>query len=112
MGLRRFSAHQCIVSSRSEVLATIIQDQKLKCNDEVVEVTLTDVPAEVFKQILKYIYTNTCEFLVPGQCDVKYGDTKLLEAWNFIFDFSGLISTRRADRLKRKNPRHRIPTTI
>jgi len=53
-------------------LASIIQQHKLKAEDETVEVVIADVSAEVFKQILKYIYTNTCDLLVTGPCDVKY----------------------------------------
>jgi hypothetical protein len=81
VGLRRFSAHQCIVSSRSEALALIIQQHKIKAGDDNVEVVVADVPAEVFKQILKYIYTNSCDLLVSGPCDVKYEMRNIQGGW-------------------------------
>ncbi|XP_059475096.1 inhibitor of Bruton tyrosine kinase isoform X2 [Neocloeon triangulifer] len=71
VGLRRFAAHQCIISARSDILATLIQEQKSADTEDVPEILVLNTSPEIFEQILQFIYTNKCSLLTRGPCNVK-----------------------------------------
>ncbi|PSN38863.1 hypothetical protein C0J52_25683, partial [Blattella germanica] len=60
---------QYIIASRCEVLAKRIAEVSI--NDGVPTVHLKGLKPEVFRQILQFIYTNTCSILQPGECPIK-----------------------------------------
>jgi len=72
---KRFPAHAFILASGSESFA-----KQLKyLNEEVDEETepepvileVEDVLPQIFEQILKYLYTKTCDLLLEGPCNLK-----------------------------------------
>lgn len=69
VGTARFPAHQYIVASRCEVLEKRIAEQNTGNGIPVIEII--DMRADVFRQILQFIYINHCAILQPGECPIK-----------------------------------------
>ncbi|XP_069705770.1 inhibitor of Bruton tyrosine kinase [Periplaneta americana] len=69
VGTTRFPAHQYIVACRCEFLEKRMTEQGTGSDVPVVEIK--DMRADVFRQILQFIYTNHCAILQPGECPIK-----------------------------------------
>jgi hypothetical protein len=57
------------VASRSELLAKRIMEHSSGC--VIPEIELNDVRADVFRQVLQFMYTNDCSMLRTGECPIK-----------------------------------------
>ena len=77
---KRFPAHAFILASGSESFA-----KQLKYLNEVVDeetepepviLEVEDVLPQIFEQILKYLYTKTCDLLLEGPCNLKIEEPK------------------------------------
>ncbi|GIY10667.1 inhibitor of Bruton tyrosine kinase [Caerostris extrusa] len=68
---RKFAAHKFILASRSE----FFKKQFCKENFSDGELVIDNMKHEAFEQILKFMYTNHCDFLVNGY-EVKWGNFK------------------------------------
>ncbi|CAL1279292.1 unnamed protein product [Larinioides sclopetarius] len=68
---REFAAHKYILASRSEYFKK--QFSKENCSNG--SMTIDNMKSEAFEQVLKFIYTNHCDFLTNGS-EVKWPTTK------------------------------------
>ena len=73
VGQKTFPAHSFILSSGSENLAKQINFLKDKLDDDhgKIVIEIKDIHPEIFEQILKFLYTNTCDLLREGSCQVN-----------------------------------------
>jgi len=62
---RRFPAHAFVLASGSEALSKQIRFQKEE-QEEVVEVHVDEVHPEVFRLVLQFLYTKTCDLFRAG----------------------------------------------
>lgn len=58
-----FPVHRYIIALKSQALDSLIESSAPETTIE-----LTNIHPVIFKQILRYIYTGTCDILSPGQC--------------------------------------------
>ena len=61
----RIPAHKYIMASASEKISKMMRSVSEK------EVTVENVDPEIFRQIVMYCYTKTCDLLKPGVCQVR-----------------------------------------
>ena len=66
----RIPAHKYIMASASEKISKMMRS----ANDK--EVAIEDVDPEIFRQMVKYCYTKTCDLLKPGECHVRLANPK------------------------------------
>ncbi|GFS53093.1 inhibitor of Bruton tyrosine kinase [Nephila pilipes] len=71
VGKREFAAHKYILSSRCDYFKNLFS--KESCQNDTI--TIDKLRPEAFEQVLKYIYTNQCDFLVNGN-EIKWEEIK------------------------------------
>lgn len=65
IGVRKFPAHRYVLALSSEDLASMKMDIMLDAID------LPNVDANIFQQILLFMYTGDCDLLHPGPCTIQ-----------------------------------------
>ena len=68
VGTERFAAHKFIIASVSDRLAK----EMVALGENNREIEMADVDPVIFKEILLYAYTKTCNFMTLGPCNVRY----------------------------------------
>ena len=74
---KRYPAHAFILASGSESFAKQLKFLNKEVEEtEPVILEVEDVLPQIFQQILKYLYTKTCDLLFEGPCNVKIEEPK------------------------------------
>ena len=66
VGSDRIAAHRFILANKSEYFRKLFYDRPPNETPEPVSIDLHGVSAPLFRQLLKFIYTDTCDLLMPG----------------------------------------------
>ena len=71
---RRYALHSFVLASGSETLA-----KQLKFAETInpTHLDIEDIESVIFEQIVRYLYTRSCDLLVPGPCKVTLAAKKL-----------------------------------
>jgi len=105
---QRFAVHSFVVASGSEVLSKQLKFAET-LHPTIVEVV--DIQPKIFKYILQYIYTKTCDLLKEGPCPIQINEpqpthcemNENTESRRNIIEYEGDPSTISAFEVHQKN---------
>ncbi|CAC5394250.1 unnamed protein product [Mytilus coruscus] len=66
IGGHSWIAHRYILVSRCDYFHKLLAESKKKEDDDTSVITVQDIHPDIFDQLVKFIYTDTCDLLTPG----------------------------------------------